>query len=229
MKLNRIIVLVFAICISCLLSGQKTGKVSDKLITITGKVLDKNQIPVSGAVLYIDNIKTNIVTRKNGYYKIKVSPSAIALEVRSSIYGNCVTPINGQININFTLNAVDTKASSAEDHAKNDVAGDNHKKTTKVKSKKINTYNDIYQMIRAEVNGVVVNGRSVQIQQGHSFFGSSTPLFLINGVIVNSIDDVNPLEVKSIRVLKGSEAAIYGVQGSNGVLSITLKNGTEKE
>jgi TonB-dependent SusC/RagA subfamily outer membrane receptor len=48
-------------------------------------------------------------------------------------------------------------------------------------------------------------------------------------VIVNSIDEVNPLEVKSIKVLKGSEAAIYGVRGSNGVISIALKNGTEKE
>ena len=93
----------------------------------------------------------------------------------------------------------------------------------------MNSYNDIYQMIRAEVPGVVVNGRSIVIQQGHSFFGSSTPLFVINGVIVTSIDNVNPLEVKSIKVLKGSAAAIYGQQGTNGVITITLKNGTEQE
>jgi TonB-dependent Receptor Plug Domain len=92
----------------------------------------------------------------------------------------------------------------------------------------MNTDNDIYQMIRAEVSGVVVSGRSIQIQQGHSFFGSSTPLFVINGVIVETIDNVNPLEVKSNKILKGSEAAIYGLRGSNGVVSITLKNGTEK-
>jgi TonB-dependent SusC/RagA subfamily outer membrane receptor len=52
---------------------------------------------------------------------------------------------------------------------------------------------------------------------------------VINGVIVQSIDNVNPRDVKSIRVLKGSEASIYGVNGTNGVISITLKNGTEKE
>jgi TonB-dependent SusC/RagA subfamily outer membrane receptor len=96
------------------------------------------------------------------------------------------------------------------------------------RGRKMNTYNDIYQMIRAEVSGVVVSGKSIQIQQGHSFFGSSTPLFVINGVVVESIDNVNPLEVRSIKILKGSEAAIYGVRGSNGVVSITLKNGTEK-
>jgi TonB-dependent starch-binding outer membrane protein SusC len=72
-----------------------------------------------------------------------------------------------------------------------------------------------------------VSGRSIQIQQGHSFYGSSTPLFVVNGVIVTSIDNINPVEVKSIKVIKGTAAAIYGVQGTNGVLSITLKNGTE--
>jgi TonB-dependent SusC/RagA subfamily outer membrane receptor len=83
-------------------------------------------------------------------------------------------------------------------------------------------------MIRVEVPGVIVNGRSIQIQQGHSFFGSSTPLFTVNGVIVPSIDNINPVEVKSISVLKGSAAAIYGVNGTNGVICIVLKNGTEK-
>ena len=83
-------------------------------------------------------------------------------------------------------------------------------------------------MIRGEVSGVIVSGRSIQVQQGHSFIGSSTPLFVVNGVIVQTIDNINPVEVKSITVLKGSAASIYGVNGTNGVISITLKNGTEK-
>ena len=60
-------------------------------------------------------------------------------------------------------------------------------------------------------------------------FFVAEPLFVVNGTIVPSIDYVNPVEVKSIVILKGSSAAIYGVRGSNGVISITLKNGTEKE
>jgi TonB-dependent SusC/RagA subfamily outer membrane receptor len=84
-------------------------------------------------------------------------------------------------------------------------------------------------MIRGEVSGVVVSGKNIQIRQGHSFFGSSEPLFTVNGVIVNSIDNVNPLDVKSIAVLNGSAAAIYGVRGANGVISITIINVSEKE
>ena len=102
-------------------------------------------------------------------------------------------------------------------------------KQTKSKPKKMNTYNNIYQMIQNEVSGVVVSGRSIVIQQQNSFFGSSDPLFVVDGVIVSSIDFVNPVEVKSISVLTGSAAAIYGVRGANGVISITRLNGSEEE
>ena len=103
------------------------------------------------------------------------------------------------------------------------------KVSPKPKARKMNTYNDIYQMIRCEVPGVTVSGRNITLQQGHSFLGSSAPLFVVNGVIVQTIDNINPVEVKSIGLLKGTAAAIYGLNGSNGVISITLKNGSEKE
>jgi len=53
-------------------------------------------------------------------------------------------------------------------------------------------------------------------------------LFLVNGARVNNISNINPVEVKSIVLLKGSQAAVYGMEGANGVLSITLKSGDEK-
>jgi len=174
MKWNKVLVLILAICFSQFSGGQTTDKKSDKPIKITGKVYNDKERPVVGAVLYIDNMKTTNTTRSDGTYKIKVSPSAVNLEVRSSQFGNCVTPINGHKVINFRLDQNKGTASAPE-------AGE---KPAKSKHKKMNTYNDIYQMIRAEVSGVVVSGHSIQIQQGHSFFGSSTPLFVVNGVIV---------------------------------------------
>jgi TonB-dependent SusC/RagA subfamily outer membrane receptor len=41
-------------------------------------------------------------------------------------------------------------------------------------------------------------------------------------VAVSSIDNISPREVKSISVLKGASAAIYGTRGANGVILITL-------
>jgi TonB-dependent SusC/RagA subfamily outer membrane receptor len=193
------------------------------MITVSGKVLSKENKPVAGATLYIDNVKTTYKTNSKGTYKIKVSPSALNLEARSGKYGTCEILINGQTTINFTLNGVVDEQTLSEETAANETGISD--RGDKPKARKMNTYSNIYQMIRGEVSGVIVSGRSIQIQQGHSFFGSSTPLFVVNGVIVQSIDNINPVEVKSIKVLKGSSAAIYGVNGSNGVLSITLKDG----
>lgn len=221
MKSIKILVLVAAICLTQITSGQKAGKESDKLVTITGKVLDSNKKPVEGAVFYIDNIKTSYVSKTNGSYKIKVSPSAINLEVRSE-YGFSEIPINGQTDIDFILPGIPVSSDSKKSDE------DKTKNAADTKTKRLTQYSNIYQYIRGEVSGVVVSGSSIQIQQGHSFFGSSAPLFVVNGVIVQSIDNINPNEVKSITVLKGSAAAIYGVQGSNGVLSIKLINGSER-
>jgi hypothetical protein len=227
MKGNISLLIIVAVCLSQLSAGQTTSKKSDKLITITGKVLNTDKEPVAGAVIYVDNIRTNNTSKGNGTYKIKVSPTAINIEVRSSVYGSREIAINGQTTIDFIFDAPFTAIKSGGNVK--ETPRDSLIKPTRTRAKKMNTYNDIYQMIRAEVPGVIVSGRSIQIQQGHSFFGSSTPLFTVNGVIVPSIDNINPVEVKSISVLKGSAAAIYGVNGTNGVLCIVLKNGTEKE
>ena len=229
MKWKKFLVLVLAVSLSHVLYGQKANKGSDKPIKITGKVVTRNQKPVVGAVMYIDNMKTSTITKDDGSYKIKVSPVTVTLEVRSSQYGTSETTINGQTEINFTLDEAEGKSSSPQATSIDKSVTDSDKNTGAQKARRMNTYNDIYQMIRGEVSGVTVSGRSVQIQQGHSFIGSGEPLYIINGVIVNSIADVNPVEVKSIKALKGSQAAIYGVRGSNGVISITLINGSEKE
>ena len=225
MKWNNSLALIIALCLSQLIFGQDASKKSDKLITITGKVKNLDNKLVSDAFFSVDNIKTTIVSKSNGSYKIKVSPSALNLEVFSEEFGSSSAAINGQTSINFVLNGTEVKS----DSTKFGVGVKSSKVSPKPKARKMNTYNDIYQMIRCEVPGVTVSGRNITLQQGHSFLGSSAPLFVVNGVIVQTIDNINPIEVKSIGLLKGTAAAIYGLNGSNGVISITLKNGSEKE
>jgi hypothetical protein len=229
MKWNKILVLALVFCIAQVSYGQKSSNESGKLVTIKGKVINKENKPVSGAVLYVDNLATSSVTKNDGSYKIKVSPSAQTIEVRSESFGIEKMPINGQTTINFTLSGTLADAVSPTDKKDQPGIKSEPAKSGKTRVHKPVNYANIYQMIRAEVPGVTVSGSTVQIHQGHSFIGSSTPLFVLNGAIVNSIDNINPLEVKSIKVLTGTQASIYGLQGSNGVLSITLKNGSERE
>jgi TonB-dependent SusC/RagA subfamily outer membrane receptor len=229
MRPKNILALIIMMGMVQLTSGQNTEK-SEKKITITGFVLNKDNTPVKGAIFYIDSLKTGYKSRKNGSFKLKVNPAARKLMVRSSTYGFSETDINKQTTINFTLNGIADNqpfGSSVKGNEGGPSVSGNI--PPKPRAKKMNTYSDIYQMIRGEVSGVVVSGKSVLIQQGHSFFGSSEPLYVVNGVIVVSIDFISPLDVKSITILKGSSAAIYGVRGANGVISITLRSGSDKE
>ncbi len=54
----------------------------------------------------------------------------------------------------------------------------------------------------------------------------TSPLFIVDGIPVNNIDNISPDEIESMDVLKdGSAAAIYGTRGTNGVIIITTKRG----
>lgn len=213
---RNILAFVIAVCLATQLAEGQKGTVK-----VTGMVITRDNVPVAWAAIFVDNIRTGKFTDENGNFSLKISSTARNLRIESDKYGSLEKPVNAKSKMNFVLGAIADSASSAPVIAENEKG--------KKRSEKLNSYNDIYQMIRSEVPGVVVNGKSIVIKQGHSFFGSSTPLFVINGVVVPSIDNVNPREVKSINVLTGSSAAIYGIRGSNGVLSITLKNGSEEK
>jgi len=52
---------------------------------------------------------------------------------------------------------------------------------------------------------------------------------VVDGVFVNDIGNISPQNVKSIEVLKGPAASVYGMRGANGVIVINLLTGKEKK
>ena len=98
--------------------------------------------------------------------------------------------------------------------------------TLKPKMNEMNGYTDIYQYLQGRVAGLTVSGTSIRIRGIHTLTGSNEPLVVLNGVPLNGSSDlqfINPIDVKSIDVLKGANAAIYGTRGANGVILITTK------
>lgn len=64
----------------------------------------------------------------------------------------------------------------------------------------------------------------IRVRGGGSITQDNSPLFVVDGFIVNSIRDIPPSDIESISVLKDASAtAIYGAQASNGVVVITTK------
>ena len=106
---------------------------------------------------------------------------------------------------------------------------------------------------RVQVTGASGNmgGSSrVTIRGINSITGNNSPLFVVDGVVINNSDyntantargaggydygnlaqDINPEDIADVSVLKGpNAAALYGSRGANGVIMITTKKGSAKK
>jgi TonB-dependent SusC/RagA subfamily outer membrane receptor len=210
--------------------AQKTNK----KIKITGTVVDRMSRPVEGALIMVDGVKSEEVTDSKGAYSIKVLPAAKTLTVLS-LYTNEMKAIdiNGNSVINFVLGKAGTNTSEQGQKqgetvdigygtSKKDQTSNSGSKTD-INTTKGKSYTNIYDMIKSEVPGVTVIGTSIQLQQGTgSLTSSNEPLFVVDGNVVTQINNIVPSDVRSISLLKGSAASIYGSRGANGVIIITL-------
>jgi TonB-dependent SusC/RagA subfamily outer membrane receptor len=218
-----------------------TAQKAPKKITISGTVTDADQNPVAAAMIIVDNKKTDYVTDSKGFYKIKVKSDASMITVFSMQKGMLDETINGRTVIDFKFTVKnetkfpDQAGGKSSDNV--NVGYGTQKKsemTTSVgqidgTNKKFASYTNIYDMIRGEVPGVQVSGKSIVIQGPQSINLASDPLFVVDGMVVTSIDDIRPQQVKSIEILKGASASIYGSRGTNGVIMITLIGAEKKK
>lgn len=87
--------------------------------------------------------------------------------------------------------------------------------------------------VQGQVAGVTVTNNtglpgsdmSVNIRGANSLTGSK-PLFVVDGVMIDNINFLNPNDIERIDVLKdASSTAIYGSRGSNGVVIVTTRSG----
>ena len=88
------------------------------------------------------------------------------------------------------------------------------------------SYANIFELVRGQLPGVTVNGNDLYIRGGKNSFvsGATKALYVVDNQATASIDWIQPCQIKSINVLKDSNAAIYGTRGSNGVVLIeTMK------
>ncbi|MBN9298019.1 MAG: TonB-dependent receptor [Filimonas sp.] len=61
-----------------------------------------------------------------------------------------------------------------------------------------------------------------------TYTGNTAPLIMVDGIVRDSYNDIDPNEVDNISILKDASAtAVFGVRGANGVILITTKRGKE--
>jgi TonB-dependent starch-binding outer membrane protein SusC len=229
MKTSVILFIILVIFSAGTGFSQKAGK----KVTISGYVVDGTKTPIANATVLIDGKGSDRVTDEKGFYQIKVKPESTRIGILTATSGFMEEPINGRTSINFEFRgSVPDQASGkvdAGDEAINIGYGTAKKKDMTTNVNKIDTsnpkyasYRNIYEMIKGEVPGVQVTGTSIRIQGVNSLNLSTEPLYVVDGIAVGTISDIQPSTVKSIEILKGASAAIYGSRGANGVILITL-------
>ncbi len=89
------------------------------------------------------------------------------------------------------------------------------------------SYSNIFQYLQGRVPGVSVVGNKITIRGVNSFYLSTDPLYLLDGVPIDggALGSLSPLDISVIEILKGPEAAIYGSRGANGVIAFYSKRG----
>ena len=88
-------------------------------------------------------------------------------------------------------------------------------------------YTDIYMLLRATQGSsiTVSNSGVITIRGGNtSFSGMDQALIVVDGQPTSNIEWIRPCIVRSIKVLKGADANIYGTRAGNGVVVITTSN-----
>jgi TonB-linked SusC/RagA family outer membrane protein len=215
--------------------------------SVTGGVKDPSGSAMPGVSVLIKGTSIGTVADKDGNYSINASPGDV-LAFSFIGYKPQEIVVAQQVTIDVTLDedlkTLDEVVVIGYGEIKrkdvtgsiSSVAGEEIRKTNPV------TFDQALQgkvpgLVVQQVSGQPGGGVSIQIR-GISSFNGSTPMYVIDGVIIggmanvnygqgiNPLAGINPWEIESIDVLKDASAtAIYGSQATNGVVIITTKRG----
>lgn len=207
--------------------------------TVTGTVTDVSGEPIIGANIRIKGTTTGTITDIDGNFSIKAKPQSV-IEVSYIGYLTQETVINNQKSIRFLLKE-DTKTLDEVVvigygvQKKADLTGS----VANINTEKLNTQSNanIGQALQGKIAGVDIvsqggapgSGTRIMVR-GIGTLNNASPLYIVDGMYMNSIDHINPNDIASIDVLKdASSAAIYGSRAANGVIIVTTKEGSNTE
>ena len=203
--------------------------------TVTGTVTG-DEGPLPGVNVVEKGTLNGVTTDFDGNYSIDVGADAVL--VFSFIgFTSQEVAVNGQTVINLQL-AVDAQAL---DEVVVVGYGSVVKKeiTTAVTSVSAEEFNkgvisDPTQLLQGKVAGLSIYNKggnpndngTIRLRGISTIGGNTQPLVVIDGVLGQDLNNVDPSDIENITVLKdGSAAAIYGTRGSSGVILVTTKSG----
>ncbi len=211
-------------------------------VVVSGKVTDsKDGSPIPGVSILVKGTSAGTVTDISGNYKLSVPSSSKTLVISYIGYDKKEVEVTGPT-LNITLNASATALSEVTvvsigygSARKKDVTG----AVSNLSAKNFNQggITNPLDQLAGKVAGLVITqpggdpnqSASIRLRGQSSLQGGQSPLFVVDGVILNDpnqFQNIPPSDIASYDVLKdASAAAIYGSRGANGVIIVTTKRG----
>lgn len=205
---------------------------------ITGTVTDESGSEMPGVSVVIRGTSQGTATDAEGKYSLTVPGDDVTLVftfvgyAASEIIVGVRTVVNVQLSPDVrTLTELVVTGYSVDN--RRDVIG--AVSTVKASDLTVIPSGNIEQQLQGRVAGVTVvtngqPGTTSQIRvRGFGAFGGNAPLYVVDGLPVESTDFLNPDDVESTTVLKdAATASIYGARAANGVIVYTTKKGTKE-
>ncbi|WP_296124185.1 TonB-dependent receptor [uncultured Bacteroides sp.] len=204
---------------------------------VTGTVTDKTGEPLIGVNVLEFGTSNGCITDIGGKYSLNVEKGKTLV---FSFIGYSKQEIKVTQNvINVTMNE-DTELLDEVvvigygSISRKDVTSS----ITTVKSKDLNVgaYTEPGQLLQGKVPGLVIvqnsdpNGgvNSINLRGASTLNGSTSPLYVVDGIPGVNLNLLSPTDIESIDVLRDASAtAIYGSKAANGVIIVTTKRGSD--
>ena len=200
-------------------------------VVVSGKVTNPAGTPAIGVSVNVKGSTTGTATDANGNFTISV-PSNGVLEFTSVGFEPMEVPVNSRTTIDVTMR--ESTGTSLDEVVvigygtaqKRDLTGS----IATVKAKEIadRPASNPLALLQGKVPGLsIVNSGRLGAEPDVRIRGTNTingvkPVYIVDGILNDNINFLNPADIESIEVLKDpSSLAIFGVRGANGAIAIT--------
>ncbi|MDV7186446.1 TonB-dependent receptor [Lutibacter sp. TH_r2] len=201
-------------------------------------VSSADNMPIPGASVIIKDSTKGTTTDFDGVFSLEVKQGDV-LQVSFMGFGTKFIPIISQNSLNITLaeeqNVLDEVVvigygTSKKSHLTGSISKVVNKDLDQVAVSRVDD------ALIGQVSGVNIQATdgeagaapTITIRGVGSMAGDSTPLIVVDGVIVDSdfLGSLNMNDVESFEILKdAASSSIYGSKGSNGIIMISMKSG----
>ena len=204
---------------------------------VTGTVRDANGEPVIGAFVMVQGTTIGASTDIDGKYALNVpDPATAVLEFSMIGMGTVTIPVNDRAVVDAVLSDDTTFLDEVvvvgyATVKRRDLLGSvSSVSSEKLTEQPVTTVSQALSGKMAGVSVVTTEGDpdadiKIRVRGGGSITQDNSPLYIVDGFPVESINDISSSEIASIDVLKDAfSTAIYGSRGANGVVIVTTKS-----